>query len=66
MVKTQKWKIPIFLNLSLGATSINIIGEVWLSAEIGGVGSEIWKDPNFIINFRYKIPTVLSVPSKFE
>ena len=41
MVKTQKWKIPIFLNLSLGATSINIIGEVWLSAEIGGVGSEI-------------------------
>ena len=38
----------------LGATSIDKIGEVRLSDEIGGF--EILKKPNFIITIRYEIP----------
>ena len=54
-----------FSNISLGATSIVKIGEVWLSDEIGG-GVEISKKPNFIITIRYKIPIFLSVGPFFE
>ena len=45
----------------LGATSIDKIGEVWLSDEIGGEGFETLNKPNFIITIRYKIPTFSSV-----
>ena len=41
----------------LGATSIDKIGEVRLSDEIGGEGFETLKKPNFIITIRYEIPT---------
>ena len=50
----------------LGATSIDKIGEVWLSDEIGGGGVEISKKPNFIITIRYEIPTFSSVGPFFE
>ena len=36
------------------------------SSKKGEGGFEIWKNPNFIITFRYKIPTFLSVRTKFE
>ena len=36
----------------LGATSIDKIGEVWLSDEIGEGGFEILKKLNFIITIR--------------
>ena len=44
----------------LGATSINKIGEVQLSNEIGNRGGmrfEIFKNPNYIINIKYEIPS---------
>ena len=44
-----------------GATSIDKIGEVRLSGEIGGGGVEISKKLNFIITKRYEIPTFLLV-----
>ena len=37
----------------LGATSINIIGEIWLSCEIGEGGLKFGKSQTF----RFKIPT---------
>ena len=50
----------------LGATSIDKIGEVRLSDEIGGEGFETLKKPNFIITIRYEIPTFSSVGPFFE
>ena len=50
------------VGLTLGATSIDKIGEVRLSDEIGGgEGFETLKKPNFIITIRYEIPTFSSV-----
>ena len=51
---------------TLGATSIDKIGEVRLSDEIGGEGFETLKKPNFIITIRYEIPTFSSVGPFFE
>ena len=45
---------------SLGATSIDKIGEVWLSDDIGEGGVEILKKPYSIITIRYEISTFLS------
>ena len=50
----------------LGATSIDKIGEVRLSDEIGGEGFETLKKPNFIITIKYEIPTFSSVVPFFE
>ena len=50
----------------LGATSIDKIGEVRLSDEIGGEGFETLKKMNFIITIRYEIPTFSSVGPFFE
>ena len=57
---------PKFDDFSLGATSIDKIGEVRLSDEIGGEGFETLKKPNFIITIRYEIPTFSSVGPFFE
>ena len=53
-------------NLCLGATSIDKIGEVWLSDEIGGGGVWNSEKPNFIITIRYEILTFSSVGPFFE
>ena len=55
-----------FPPLCIGATSIDKIGEVRLSDEIGGEGFETLKKPNFIITIRYEIPTFSSVGPFFE
>ena len=48
------------------ATSIDKIGEVWFSDEIGEGGVEILKNMNFIIAIRYEIPTFFSVRPFFK
>ena len=58
--------MPRINKISLGATSIDKIGEVRLSDEIGGEGFETLKKPNFIITIRYKIPTFSSVGPFYE
>ena len=49
------------LSSYLGATSIDKIGEVWLSDEIGEGGLKFWKKTNFTITIRYKKLPFLSV-----
>ena len=51
---------------TLGATSIDKIGEVRLSDEIGGGGLKTLKKLNFIITIRCKIPMFSSVGPFFE
>ena len=50
----------------LRATSIDKIGEVRLSDEIGGEGFETLKKLNFIITIRYEIPTFSLVGPFFK
>ena len=60
----DRYKLPFIWKL--GPTSIDKIGEVWLSDEMGEMGFKISKKPNFIITIRYEIPTFLSVGPFFK
>ena len=58
--KTDNTILRVKLKVRLGATSIDKIGKVRLSDEMGG-GVETLKKLNFIITIRYEIPTFSSV-----